>query len=602
MKSIFSNKRILTMLVILLFVITSAVVGSTFAKYATVEDVGSFNLHVIPKEKAYAVYSDTDNSLDFYYGVYPEIGTTLTNGKIVTAVYQNNIENSTSTIPEWSNIAHLIKSVNFVDEISPVSISGWFSEFTNATSFDLTNLNTEKVSDMSNIFNDCSALHTLTLGAKFGSSEQTFSDLGIDKVITGFTKYSENDVTDYLSKNISLGTADTYTAVTYCYAVYSAGNLNIYQRKYVPTVNGFHDGHKVEAVYSWRSGNSTTGYSTCEGGRPPKDANGSIRKNWATRDTNTYTKVTVVDYIKPTSLDYWFKDFRNVTIFDLSNLDTSDTESMAYMFYDANKPTVYDLRHFNTPKLKDTSYMFSKCWNLKTVYLSSFNTSNVINMTSMFDMTSSTGQTSSLVTIYASDSFVIAEETTTTKMFTKCINLIGGNGTSFADKGITNGSYARIDGGPDSDTPGYFTVEGATAFVAGEPIDIRATCSCETKCVAMNEACEICKTDFTLCIGAEAAQPEAPADENPPADEQGEQPTEGTDEVIPPTEDSEPTDTPTETVNTDPEETQAPAEQESPVSEEATPPAETSTDPAILPSESSEDDEGQQQDQQNEQE
>ncbi len=39
------------------------------------------------------------------------------------------------------------------------------------------------------------------------------------------------------------------------------------------------------------------------------------------------------------------------------------------------------------------------------------------------------------------------------------------------------------------------------------------TCTCETKCTELNAACEICKTDFTLCIGAEATPPEVPADE-----------------------------------------------------------------------------------------
>ncbi len=120
------------------------------------------------------------------------------------------------------------------------------------------------------------------------------------------------------------------------------------------------------------------------------------------------------------------------------------------------------------------------------------------------------------------------------------------------------------------------------------------TCACEIKCTELNADCEVCKTDFALCVGAEATPPEAPADENPPADEQGEQPGVGEEQTTPPD------DTAGDVTATD--ETMPPAEQESTEGDETTPPADVSTAPAILPSESSEDDEGQQQDQQNEQE
>ncbi len=371
------------------------------------------------------------------------------------------ISNLLTVDNEWSSLSgdkSPVKTVTVDDEISPTNISGLFQDFANLENADLTNVDTANVDDasMSNVFEDCSALDTLTLGENFGNSEQTLSILGLDSIITGWTKRSENDATDYASSKISLGVADTYSAVTYCYATVMGGHLRIYQRKHIQTDEG--------TVYSWRSGSGKSGYTTCEGGRPPKDANGDIRKNWSNFGTDSIKKVDVVDSVKPLSLNSWFRECRNVTNgLNIDNLDTSDAVSMAYMFYDCNKPTEYDLRHFNTSKVEDMSYMFAKCWSLKTVYLSSFDTSNVTDMTSMFDMrpsSSSSTLKSVLKKIYASDSFVVKEGTTTTNMFAKCVELVGGSGTAFSTSYI-DGEYARIDGRIDG-KPGYFTEENAT--------------------------------------------------------------------------------------------------------------------------------------------
>ncbi len=428
-------------------------VGTVWAKYKTEIEIGTFNLSIQHHDQYYAVYSKDDNSLEFFYGVVPKKGAISETKKTVTYTYYNNLDTPTSTTPEWRKIASQVESVKFVNEFAPVSIKGWFDGFTNAISFDLANLSTENASDISNLLKDCYALNTLKLGEKFGDSEQTFATLGIDKILTGFTKKSENDMTDYLSTTINLGTAETYTAVTYCYAIDSGGNLCIFQRRYVPNVGGTLDGYSVSAVYSWRSGNGKTGYTTCEGGRKPPN----VKYNWSKEAENAYTKVTVVDKIKPEKLDYWFKDFRVAETFDLTKLDTSDATTMAYMFYDANKPTVFDLRHFNTSNVTDMSYMFAKCWNLETVYLSSFDTSNVTNMTSMFDMTSSSAPpfNSSLVTIYVSDSFVTTKVESSNKMFTRCDKLVGGNKTTLEKtSNKVDKTYACID---KEGQQGYFT-------------------------------------------------------------------------------------------------------------------------------------------------
>ena len=55
------------------------------------------------------------------------------------------------------------------------------------------------------------------------------------------------------------------------------------------------------------------------------------------------------------------------------------------MFFKCYNLKEIDLSSFNTSNVKNMSYMFYYCKNLKEINLSSFNTSNVENMSYMFD-------------------------------------------------------------------------------------------------------------------------------------------------------------------------------------------------------------------------
>lgn len=82
--------------------------------------------------------------------------------------------------------------------------------------------------------------------------------------------------------------------------------------------------------------------------------------------------------------------------------------------------------------------------------VSGFKTDNVTNMGAMFM------NCRKLITIYVDSGWSTAKVTASTNMFTGSTNLKGGAGTPY-NSSKTNKAYARIDGGPDSETPGYFT-------------------------------------------------------------------------------------------------------------------------------------------------
>ena len=139
------------------------------------------------------------------------------------------------------------------------------------------------------------------------------------------------------------------------------------------------------------------------------------------------------------------------TIIDVSNFDTSNVTNMQCMFCDSKAATL-DLSHFDTSNVTNMQGMF---WKSKatTLDVSHFDTSNVTNMEVMF------AYMTNLKTIYASSKFVTTSVTSSTSMFEKSTNLVGGAGTKY-NKSYLDKTYARIDGGTSN--PGYFTEKPST--------------------------------------------------------------------------------------------------------------------------------------------
>ena len=172
-----------------------------------------------------------------------------------------------------------------------------------------------------------------------------------------------------------------------------------------------------------------------------------------------------------------FSNCTNLTSLDLSSFDTSNVTNMSRMFYMDSSLISLDLSSLDTSNVNDMTSMFGST-GLTSLELTNFNTSNVTGMANMFSNTNftvldlSSFDTSSvtnmrnmfynsshLTTIYASDKFVtsglrssFAREDT----FYGCTSLVGGAGSTYL-LSYRTAVYARIDGGPQPTTRGYFT-------------------------------------------------------------------------------------------------------------------------------------------------
>lgn len=79
-----------------------------------------------------------------------------------------------------------------------------------------------------------------------------------------------------------------------------------------------------------------------------------------------------------------FNGCSNLLTLDLSSFNTSNVVNMDSMFSGCAKLTTLDLSSFNTSKVLDMNCMFCNCSNLTSLDVSNFNTSKVLDMDSMF--------------------------------------------------------------------------------------------------------------------------------------------------------------------------------------------------------------------------
>lgn len=103
--------------------------------------------------KEYAIYSNEDKSLTFIRTTRElEVGDKHY-GKTVTALYTGfETKTYSSTSIPWGSYANEIKKVEFKNKISPTKTIWWFSGFNNCEYFDVGNLDTSNVTDISYMF------------------------------------------------------------------------------------------------------------------------------------------------------------------------------------------------------------------------------------------------------------------------------------------------------------------------------------------------------------------------------------------------------------------------------------------------------------------
>ena len=131
------------------------------------------------------------------------------------------------------------------------------------------------------------------------------------------------------------------------------------------------------------------------------------------------------------SMISYFTDFYEMTSIDLSAFDTSEVTDMEEMFASCSSLTSLDVSKFDTSQVTDMSGMFLGCSSLTSLDISKFDTSKVTNMSNMFAVCSN-------LTSLDVRNFDTLQVTDMSSMFSNCSGLTSLDLRNFDTSKVTN--------------------------------------------------------------------------------------------------------------------------------------------------------------------
>ena len=289
--------------------------------------VGEFELKLNTGYQVYAEFDEGTGTLTFKYG--------LSTSKPEGAYDLNAGPYS----PKWDAQKEKIKTVVFdasFANIRPTSCYRWFYGCKNLTNIEgIENLNTENVTYMNSMFNECTALKSLDL-TNFNTAKVTNMS------------YMFNDCSALASLNVSkFNTAEVKDMdfMFYNCSTLTSLNLSNFNNAKVTTMISMFDGcTKLESL-----------------------------------DLSKFNTAEV------TNMGCMFYNCSALTSLNLSNFNTAKVTNMSAMFYNCSALTSLDLSNFNTEIVTFMSNMFYNCSALTTIYASDkFVTGRVTKSTDMF--------------------------------------------------------------------------------------------------------------------------------------------------------------------------------------------------------------------------
>ena len=314
-----------------------------------------------------------------------------------------------------------IKNIVFVESFktyAPTSLEHFFAGCsTLETISGLEYLNTEKVTDMSSMFDGCQKLSSLDL-SKFNTEKVT----DMRDMFAGCQKLSSLDLSKFNTEKVT-----NMSRMFYGCQKLSSLDLSKFNTEKVTNMSGmFEDCLELSSL-----------------------------------DLSKFNTKEVKH------MNSMFESCSALSSLDLSNFNTANVESMGNMFFNCSALSSLTLSNFNTANVEFMDNMFNGCSVLTSLDLSNFNTKEVRYMYSMFQACSA------LTTIYASDKFVTTKVENGSYMFKDCKNLKGFDSSKTDHKYANCGTdgyftpgcaYAEFDNATGTLTFRYKGVKPAEAY------------------------------------------------------------------------------------------------------------------------------------------
>ena len=381
--------------------------------------------------EGYAVYTQSNHTLTFFYGTKPSGAFGL---------------NSGNNYPEWYNygtfaaVERVVFDPSFA-QARPTTTAYWFYDMENLTSITgLNYLNTSEVTNMLGMFWDCKYLTSLDV-----SSFNTANVTDMRQMFGGCKNLTSLDLSSFNTAKVT----DMYHMFYYCSKLTSL-DLSSFNTSKVTIMSHMFSGCENLTsldLSSFNTANVTSMRQMFVG-----------CKNLTSLDLRNFNTANVIN------MEFMFCDCENLTSLDVSSFNTANVTSMRQMFGGCKNLTSLDVSGFNTANVINMESMFYGCNNLTSVDLRNFNTVNVTNMKSMFK------NCDELKTITVGSTWSTEAVTSSTDMFANCFKIEGGAGTTYSSS-YTDASYAHIDGGTSN--PGYLTGVTYDLWING----VQVTCA-----------------------------------------------------------------------------------------------------------------------------
>ena len=361
----------------------------------------------------------------------------LGNGTIVHIVFDKSFSTYTPTslYKFFANLTKLktITGLEYLNTEKVTNMSYMFFNCSSLTSLDVTHFNTAKVTNMNSMFESCSSLTSLDvtyfntanvtgMNNMFYSCSALTTIYASDNFVTDKVEYSYNMFYDCTSLK---GTTLEYVASKTDHNYANCGT------------DGYFTPGCGYAEFDNATGTLTFSYKVVKP-EGAYDLNvGITEPGWRTHK-NEIKKVvfdTSFANARPTSCYYWFYECKNLAnIEGIENLNTEKVTNMELMFANCSTLTSLDVTKFNTANVTTFMSMFSDCSSLKSLDVTNFDTRNVTNMFYMFSNCS--GLTSLDVT-----KFNTAKVRNMYSMFMNCSGLKSLDVTNFDTGNVISMAY-----------------------------------------------------------------------------------------------------------------------------------------------------------------
>ena len=385
------------------------------------------------------------------------------NGTIVHIVFDKSFSTYTPTslYKFFANLTKLktITGLEYLNTEKVTNMSYMFFNCSSLTSLDVTHFNTAKVTNMNRLFAYCSSLTLLDV-THFNTAKVT----NMNSMFECCSSLTSLDVTYFNTANVT-GMNNMFYSCSALTTIYASDNFVTDKVEY--SYNMFYDctslkGTTLEYVASKTDHNyancGTDGYFTPGCGYAEFDnATGTLTfrykgvkpegaydlnvgitdPGWRTHKNEIKKVVFDASFAnaRPTSCYYWFYECKNLAnIEGIENLNTEKVTNMELMFANCSTLTSLDVTKFNTANVTTLMSMFSDCSSLKSLDVTNFDTRNVTNMFYMFNNCS--GLTSLDVT-----KFNTAKVRNMYSMFMNCSGLKSLDVTNFDTGNVISMAY-----------------------------------------------------------------------------------------------------------------------------------------------------------------